>query len=92
MDEFVRGTRYERLPRQLPGLALQAAMSVTARAAAIRDRMPGTRLARRIVYGTLLRNPSAVLNPAFGILEKLNRVSATYTMHDTNTAGHAFAR
>ncbi|MFA4080372.1 oxygenase MpaB family protein [Mycobacteroides salmoniphilum] len=92
MDEFVRGTSYERLPRQLPGRALQAAMSVSARAAAIRDRVPGTQVARRIVYGTLLPNPSAVLNPAFGILEKLNKVSSTYTMHDTNTSGDAFAR
>ncbi len=54
--------------------------------------VPGTHLARRIVYGTLLPNPSTMMNPAFGLLERLNRVNSTYTMHDNNTAGHAFAR
>ncbi|MBN7463146.1 DUF2236 domain-containing protein, partial [Mycobacteroides abscessus subsp. abscessus] len=44
------------------------------------------------VYGTLLPNPSTMMNPAFGLLERLNRVNSTYTMHDNNTAGHAFAR
>ncbi|SHV51806.1 Uncharacterised protein [Mycobacteroides abscessus subsp. abscessus] len=92
MDEFVRGTSYERLPRRLPGMALHAAMSAAARLAAVRDRVPGTHLARRIVYGTLLPNPSTMMNPAFGLLERLNRVNSTYTMHDNNTAGHAFAR
>ncbi|CPR30252.1 Uncharacterised protein [Mycobacteroides abscessus] len=92
MDEFVRGTSYERLPRRLPGMALHAAMSAAARLAAVRDRMPGTHLARRIVYGTLLPNPSTIMNPAFGLLERLNSVNSTYTMHDSNTAGHAFAR
>ncbi|CPU28314.1 Uncharacterised protein [Mycobacteroides abscessus] len=92
MDEFVRGTSYERLPRRLPGMALHAAMSAAARLAAVRDRMPGTHLARRIVYGTLLPNPSTIMNPAFGLLERLNSVNSTYTMHDSNTAGDAFAR
>ncbi len=32
------------------------------------------------------------MNPAFGLLERLNKVTSTYTMHDDNTSGRAFAR
>ncbi|MEC4842322.1 oxygenase MpaB family protein [Mycobacteroides chelonae] len=91
MDEFLRDTQFERIPHRLPGTIVKAVATAGGHTAAIRDRVPGINWVRRVTYGRLIPNPSLLINPVFDVLEKLHKVSSTYTMHDTNTSGHAFA-
>jgi hypothetical protein len=91
MEEFLRDTQFERIPHRLPGTIVKAVATAGGHTAAIRDRVPGINWVRRVTYGRLIPNPSLLINPVFDVLEKLHKVSSTYTMHDTNTSGHAFA-
>ncbi|WP_078284389.1 oxygenase MpaB family protein [Mycobacteroides chelonae] len=91
MDEFFQGTTFEGINHRLSGWLFSTAAAVNANASAVFDRLPGIGLMRRQL-DAFNPNPSAVNNLFSELIEKRARVASTYTMHDNNTSGHAFAR
>lgn len=91
MDEFFQGTTFEGINHRLSGWLFSTAATVNANASAVLDRLPGIGLMRRRL-DAFNPNPSAVNNLFSELIEKRAKVASTYTMHDNNTSGHAFAR
>ncbi|MGC7299363.1 DUF2236 domain-containing protein, partial [Mycobacteroides abscessus subsp. massiliense] len=91
MDEFFRDTTFAGVNHRLSGWLFSRAATVNANATSVVDRLPGIGLVRRQL-DALNPNPSRVNNLLSELIEKRAKVSSTYTMHDNNTAGHAFAR
>ncbi|MEU9807105.1 oxygenase MpaB family protein [Mycobacterium sp. NPDC050853] len=90
MDEFFRDTGYQWVDHRLAGLALKAVAIPVSHVAAMRDKIPGIGVVRRLVHGAAIPNPGNYIKLALDVAEKPLRVKTTFAMHDGNTSGRKF--
>ncbi|GAB11857.1 hypothetical protein GOARA_089_00400 [Gordonia araii NBRC 100433] len=88
--DFVEGAPEFDVPYRIHGELFERMAMLNARAAGLRDRVPGTRMVRRVVYRNGPPGIDQVIDAVSAFAKRYHDIAMAYTHHDESTKGFGF--